>query len=275
VTTLRFAAVPEFPRVERLISASAGGANFGLPPELVEAREALGRLTDADPVMPGESVEAARERLLLATIAAMAAGAELPDATPVEAARVRERLHADAVAVARAGREALAGRVVGLAAGHGGEIIAEHLRPALGEVLAEVRQAAAAFAPFATSSDRELLAADTDARAAAVALDRCHDRYSQISAGRDVLWGLGWRPEQDTRNVFGRARNIIALYGDRWTGHLQSGWKPWPDDPRAYMLWLASEAVHAWMPEPGEQDQVYAQHVERLRGNGALVGAVA
>lgn len=208
-----------------------------------------------------DSPDEVQRRAVAATIAAAVAGQPIPVAEGIEAARVAERQRADQLATLHAGRETAALEVVHQISAAPSEIIERHLRPAFDEVMSELGPAAAAYAPHAGTPDAALLTESEKVRQAVVTLDRLADRYAAIRRAQAVLREFGARAANDQDGDWSEIKNAPALYGVNWVRRRQSGYVPWPTDPRARLVWLSSDTVETWLPTPAEQSEVAAAWV--------------
>lgn len=222
-----------------------------MPANPVATRGAVDRISAAIEAVPQvDSPDEVQRRAVAATIAAAVAGQPIPVAEGIEAARVAERQRADQLATLHAGRETAALEVVHQISAAPSEIIERHLRPAFDEVMSELGPAAAAYAPHAGTPDAALLTAPERVRQAVVTLDRLAERYAAIRAAQAVLREFGARAPADEFNDWAELPNGPELFGVNWTRRRQTGFTPWPTDPRARLVWLASEQVQVWLPTP-------------------------
>lgn len=269
---------PEYNKLVAVLSGADQGY-YSLPAAVVDARVALARLQAAAPPVPSVTPGSAARALTTALLAA--AGTPKPS-WPSADAVVEERRAEEASAAWRAAHqqaeEIAAGAVVALVFDLADELLTEHLRPALTEVLAAVGEQTAAFAPVAEFTDAQLLAAESKYRDAALAIDREIQRLDAVRRAQGVL--SGGRCVQDVDGAFSELSNPLEVWGARWGGRHQHAYVPWPTGPRQRLAWLASSNAKPWMPTPAERDQAWAAAFPRrgafgalTRGGAALVGA--
>jgi hypothetical protein len=179
----------------------------------------------------------------------------------------------EAQGVANSARAILDRRATGLAAAQGDAIITQALRPALTQLLAEVRSAADALADYPLGSPR-LYAAPAATRKAAASLPELVSRYRVLRQARAHCNSLSGAQPEHAIPVFTELRRPEALVAD---------WDPdrprrldadalGPADPTARLVWLvgAGAAAEPWMPTTTEADQrwldVYGDPAHRRRG---------
>jgi hypothetical protein len=102
-----------------------------------------------------------------------------------------------------------------------------------------------------------------------ITLDRLADRYAAIRAAQAALREFGARAPADPDGDWAELRNAPALFGGSWTRRRQTGYVPWPTDPRARMVWLASEQVQVWLPTAAEQNAAAAAWQAAASNRGA------
>ncbi len=159
---------------------------------------------------------------------------------------------------------------------NGETIIAEALRPALEEVLAEARTCAKLLEHYGRelSADMFLASPDED-REAYVRLQHAAQRYSAIRRAQSILGFLGVSAEADTAGRFSELKNIYALWPSIGST-MGTSKPPWPLDPVARMLWLVTSGAEPWLPTPAEQAAAALSWAEGNRARtAAALGGVA
>ncbi len=235
-------------------SAEAGG--WALPTDVVEAHRIYLQVTALDLELPAAlDAYTAAARVVTATAAGepvdpLAGGRELLDAEEerraYEKARHILQLAADQAAQA-------AGN---LAADRTEVIISDHLAPALEDVHAQAREAAAALAGHPLDGP-SMAAAPPKVRAAYVSLAGLVTRRQLIFTARRWANSIGYRvPQHDDAGLFAEFANPTAI---------MPGWKLGmrpainaPEDPTERLLWVVSDQVAPAKPRLAtvrEQDE--------------------
>lgn len=259
---------PELNRLGALF-AGADAGHYRLPGDVLAARAALARIEAAPaPDMPDEGA------VLADLAAAMVKAAQHEDPTWPTAERALEarngaRLASTWQEARLRALEAAAGALVATVTDDPDRLLVECLRPALEDTLRQVEKHAAAFAPVAEFSDRDLLSAVPAARSAALAMDAAAARYTAIRTAQELL--SRGRCVLDVDGLLSELRNPMQVWGPRWGGRSMSAWKPWPAGQRQRTAWLVTGEPRpdVWLPTPAERD---ARHRETWPGRGLAGG---
>lgn len=143
-------------------------------------------------------------------------------------------------------------RVIG--AINGDAIVRDHLKPAFEATLEAVRKAAPKLAGLDVTQSEAFLDAPAPVRAAFSELRAASARYNSLRAAQRACHTLAGGT-RDGAGSFAQVRNVRQLYGDRWQGHLQSSWTPWPDHALSYLLWIVNSPAEPWLPTVEEVNQ--------------------
>lgn len=159
------------------------------------------------------------------------------------------------------------------------ELIIDHLRPALEEVLAAVKDRASITPLVPWDAPSKLATADKGVRETFALVEVAAVRYAAIRSAQTSLRIATGRPaDNDAWNLLSEVRNLPAL----WPNHawqVAGNRPPWPETPTARLVWLASEEVETWLPLPSEVEAAYAEIVaggapaQRADGRGVYAGA--
>lgn len=263
--------------VDRLLAGYDADA-YTLPEELMTARGALRRVQASitnlkAPPDPGLVVGE------LAAVVTTGSG-------PIKTADIGKRLvdaeaaveqHAASLHVLRQAEASTASALRNIMETLAEEIVTEHLRPALEETLASVRELAPALGG-ATSPD-ELLRSDEAAREAWFGLDALAGRWRQIrTAYTDSIYRSVFGPEVGVSDLDLRTqlayRNAYALpKADNRTDIAA------PSRPPLYMVWLIDGAggvvPEPWLPLPADVEQALREARERVKAEQAAGVAAA
>ncbi|MEU6312376.1 hypothetical protein [Streptomyces sp. NPDC047014] len=230
---------------------------YTLPDELVHARDTHRKVHAQPYPEPPERPGVVIERLMQEVVAALHDGTDLPDLKQIEAARVVEQTHQDAVDI-MAGCEVLAAqRVRAQLQECGMAIITDHLKPAHEETWTGFKAAWRILQEYGKTEPRHLLAAPPKVRKASDTCDQLAERYTHITAARTALTILGLGCSDDPRGKYSAIRNYHELSPSR----LAMGRPPWQGlSIRHFLGWHTENGGQLWMPTPAEQkDQVWAE----------------
>jgi len=230
---------------------------YTLPEPLVKARETHRKVHAQPYPEPPERPAFVIERLIQEVVDALHNGTDLPDLTQIEAARVAEQTHQDAVDIV-AGCEIIATeRIRAQLREHGLAIITDHLKPAHEETWTGFKTAWRTLQEYGKTEPRHLLAAPAKVRKASDTCDQLAERYTHITAARTALTILGFSCPDDPRGKYTAIRNYHELNPSR----MAMGRPPWHGlSTRHFLGWHTENAGQLWMPTPDEQKaQVWAE----------------
>lgn len=135
------------------------------------------------------------------------------------------------------------------------DIIVEHLRPALAEVIEQVRDLEPKLEARSVEVPENFVRASETARQAVVTLGDLAFRYSAIRAGQQAGGRLLDGPQVDTGHKFSEFRNPQAL--GITIGGMAGRPQPVPEHRLTRFLWTATVGKdQVWMPLPAEQDEM-------------------
>lgn len=247
-------------QVSLVRQAEAG--HFSLPAEVIDLERRAQRLDAERRQGEPDYVTPARLRLAEGLARAAAEDAPWPNGEDVVAAEQKQR-------AARVRREALddvtwraQGAFVAAVVELTDTIIAEHLRPALEELLEEARAAVATTSPYGAATD-VFLTAPKPAREAWLRLETLADRYAVLTTARSSL--VRGSSRLDEADVFAELHNKPEVW-PHWRRQVDP---PWPTDSRrARLVWLVASPAVVWMPTVAEQDarfrEFFAEDLARM-----------
>ena len=141
-------------------------------------------------------------------------------------------------------------------------IIVEHLRPALAQVMEEVRDLEPKLEGRSVEAPQNFLRASVEARTAFNALNDLAYRYDGIRAAQQAAGRLLDGPQVDTGHKFREFRDPAAL-GITISG-MAGRSQPVPEPRLTRLVWTATVGKdEVWMPTVAEQDQAAAAYFER------------
>jgi len=227
---------------------------FSLPAEVLELRAAVDNL--AVQPAPALTEDDVRAELTAATVTAARRGEAPPDLTPLLEARRRddlERARRQVIVDADARARAQLGTAVAAVAD---EIITEHLRPVVEDVMAKGRRQVEVFGAHGTEP-AALFTAPPKVRQAYTDFTAGVHRYEVARAGRAVLTRVGAQPQYDARGWFGEVRNAEVLWPDVAAGLKTDRARPeWFGMATPVRLqWFAQHGAEVWLPTPAQQDR--------------------
>ncbi|MEJ7765018.1 MAG: fructose-bisphosphatase class II, partial [Acidimicrobiales bacterium] len=194
---------------------------------------------------------------LLGQVRAVADGGPPPDLSALATARATGEVITGTLAMARRQvAEEVVEDLVVAGAEHANEVLVDHLRPALEEVLAVVTTAAkVAPAEVLTASDSMLLSAKDSVRRAALALDAAAVRYAAV---RTAAWTVrqlsGEVCTEDVAGLFAELRHAELAWPTHRV-HVPPQRPPWEGmTPRARLLYIVTTGGEPWLPTAQEQD---------------------
>ena len=253
-------------------SAEAGG--WTLPADVLEAHHVYRQVSALD-IEPPAGLDAFTAAAKVVTSVAadetvdlMVAARQLRDAEE------ERRAYDQAKLLLQVAADQAATTAGNLAADRTEVIITGHLAPALDDVHAQAREAAAALAGHALDGP-SMAAAPTKVRSAYLALAGLVTRRQLIFTARRWINSVGYRvPKHDDAGLFAEFANPTAL---------MPGWKPGmrptinaPEDPLERLLWVVSDQVApakprlATVPEQDECWQAVFGEAQRQRQAAAL-----
>jgi len=213
--------------------------------ELSRARadlEKLGSVADATEPLAGTVLEAARDEKPLPDLSAPLAKLDLA----LQLGRFR-------VSILQAARE-LAARALYFGT-EPESILVEHLRPALTQVMEEVRDLEPKLEGRSVESPEHFIRASETARVAFTSLNDLGYRYGAIRAAQQAVGRLLDGPQVDTGHKFSEFKDPQAL--GITIGGMAGRPQPVPQHPLTRLLWAATVAKdQTWMPLPIEQDEM-------------------
>ena len=228
--------------------ASAG--YYTLPGDLAAGLDLVRKLEERQAERPDVAAPAAREALTDAILAAVQADKPLPSASGYLKALEADRAAQERATVYAEVLEARTARLETRLSASAATIVADHLVPALAEVLEEARVPADVIQPFGTDP-AGLIHAPDDVRAAHGVLSDLAARYSAIRAARNVF-RVELKPEMDGNSLFGELRNFTDVHPNYRSTQAP---KPWPADPVGRLVWLVTSGAQPWCPTPEQQDE--------------------
>ncbi len=253
---------PHDRRVAGSINALLEGAAWGhytVPKSLTDAKateariseeltrahaelERLGTVETAATPLAGKLLEAARAAKPLPDVSAPLAKLE----QALQLARLR-------VSVLRAARE-LAARDLYFGT-EPESILVDHLRPALAEVMEEVRDLEPKLEGRSVESPEHFIRASETARVAFTSLNDLGYRYGAIRAAQQAVGRLLDGPQVDTGHKFSEFKDPQAL-GITIAG-MAGRSQPTPEHRLTRLVWTATTGANeVWMPLPAEQDEM-------------------
>lgn len=243
------------PAMKRLNNLFAGfdADAFTLPADVVAARTRAER-TKAELAKPDRAprAPAVRAEIRDAVLDAIDRGDELPDPTPIVEADVYDRAVGELQAMLNEIAERAEDSVVARVQRNGEVIIVEHLRPAVADVMEQVIACAAALAGYDIADPEAIMTAPIKVRDAYRELRGLADRYRHIRMAQAIVGDVAGGARVDVQGTFSELRNLPDVHPN----YARPGApKPWPDDERGRLLWLATSDAQVWMPTPYEQDE--------------------
>lgn len=224
------------PKHDALFTGHAAG-HYTLPADLLELRQATTRLDSERPDPPQHPTDTAAE-LGHATVAAAAAGKPLPSVKPLAAAHAAYDLWRQQSDVLDAARNVAAMQLDSLVMDLAPTVIAEHLRPAMADLQRQVAEVAKVL-PVDTS-DRMLLLADDSTRRLWFEMDGHVTRYTSIRTAQQVV-APPLAGQQVDAGEFAVWDNLDDLWpAQQRSNNISPASPPWPEDPRAFLLWAAT-----------------------------------
>ena len=213
--------------------------------ELSRARadlEKLGSVADATEHLAGTVLEAARRKPLLPDLSAPLA--KLDQALQLG----RFRVSILQAARERAARDLLFGTPPEA-------ILTEHLRPALAEVMEQVRDLEPKLEGRSVESPEHFIRASETARVAFTSLNDLGYRYGAIRAAQQAVGRLLDGPQVDTGHKFSEFKDPQAL-GITISG-MAGRSQPTPEHRLTRLIWAATTGANeVWMPTVAEQDEM-------------------
>lgn len=276
----------EITSLTNLVDASAGGG-YTLPPELTDAYRIYRRVKAIEVPEPNPlHLDTAAARLVSAV-----AGGKSVDVLELGAAVAQAETDRRATELARAvladAIEQAGNAATSVASGLTEQVISAHLRPALDEVYARVREVSAQLDGYGLDDPHRLVTAPAKVRTAYGALPALVARVTAILTARKYANFIGHRePQHDANNLFADYRQPLAL-SPQWKPPAQIPRIPAPHDPTERLLWTVSEAAapaQPWLPTMAEQDAAWwnqfgegvenrAQRHRDAQAIGARIGA--
>lgn len=152
-------------------------------------------------------------------------------------------------------------------------IVTEGLAPAFDELLDAVREVAPALRGVDVSEPASLIGANAATTKAYRTLEAPSARLAAIKTGQRIATGHA----QDD-GMYSTFTDPIVVWGREWGGRRARTYRPWPEHPYAYLLWLAtSPEASAGKPAiltVAQREQLYREYVEANRnGQPGVLGA--
>ncbi len=139
------------------------------------------------------------------------------------------------------------------------QVISQHLRPALAELYARVREVSAQLDGYGLDPHR-LITAPAKVRNAYAELPALVARSTAIFTARKHVNFIGHRePQHDASNFYADYQTPLAL-SPQWKPPAQIPRIPAPADPTERLPWIVSEAAapaQPWLPTMAEQDAAW------------------
>lgn len=223
---------------------------YTLPDAVVKARETHRKVHAQPYPQPPEQAGLVIERLIDEVVDALHNGTDLPDLTQIQAARIAEQTHQDAIDLVAGCEIRAAERARRALHAHGMAIITDHLKPAHAETWTGFKAAWRTLQEYGQTEPRHLLAAPPKVRKASDTCDQLAERYTRITAARTALTTLGFNCPDDPRGKYAQIRNYHQLSPSR----MAIGRPPWIGlSVRHFLGWHTENAGDLWMPTPDEQ----------------------
>lgn len=240
-------------------------ACYSLPDVVLDQRQALDRLLGA--TVDQSDAVGVQAKLIADTESAAHSGAAWPSVDVLLDAELDRQRATLQHRVLEAATEQVGTQLLSIIRRDAELIIADHLRPALNDLLSGLKPHAAAVVGVDAES---ALRAGTKATKAWLSFDAGADTYRALRAGRDALALIGVAPSEDLANMFGEVRNFDAVWPDHRGGPGRKPVPPWPSDPRGRLAWFLCHDADVWLPTPAEQDERFTDwfDAERRRNGG-------
>ncbi len=263
-------------KTSRLIDRLFAGADagyYGLPGQLVAARERQQAVADAFTTLTPPDAEAAATAAAVAAIATDPTNIGAVD-TVLDARRV-DGAHAVRVDLLRAAHTASADHLAAAARDLAGAVLLEHLRPAHDATVTAARTAHATYGPHGSDA-ATLFVAPAKARQAWLDFQACAGKWEAIHGARLVVLDLADdRPQHDEAGLFARVANPQAAWPDLATSRQPLvqllARRPWPLDPAGQLAWLIEAGLDLHLPTAPEQDKawstVFGSRLEQAQRN--------
>ncbi len=250
-------------KTSRLIDRLFAGADagyYGLPGELVAARERQQAVADAFTTLTAPDAEAAATAAAVAAIATDPTNIGAVD-TVLDAGRV-DGAHAVRVDLLRAAHTASADQLAAAARDRAGIVLLEHLRPAHDDAVTAARTAHATYAPHGSDA-ATLFTAPAKARQAWLDFQACAGKWEAIHGARAVVLDLGDdQPQHDEAHLFARVANPADAWPDLATSRQPLvqllARRPWPLDPAGNLAWFIQHKLDLHLPTAAEQDGAWS-----------------
>jgi len=234
------------------VFAGHDAGHYTLPTSILDSRASLKTLEAVDlPAPPNEGQ--ARQQLVDAfRTQAGKPKPSWPNGEAVVQAQQAAMAHAALVEAKRAAVEQATESFALLVGDSAHQIICEHLRPALEELLPVARDAALATADT-TDDTNMLLRMREEYRDAWFTLDKLSTRLAALRGAQEALHRdrITW----DARGEFFEMRNFKSLWPNP-----NHGQPPWAGmSSRARLRYLLTSSADLWMPTATERDELWQQ----------------
>lgn len=240
------------------VTSGALAGHYTLPTRVVDALAAVDRLLAEQERVAAQAHQNAPAVLLAQVKDAARTGKKFPAADRVvvaEQERQARELYRTALSHAV---DDLENAAEGAFTGCADELITDHLRPALAEVMAEVADVAEKLRPYGLEHHR-LLDAPDDARKARGRLDALTERYRAIRAAQSAIGSL-LAPLTPEASRTSEVRNVAEL-----TAGYNPGKVPWPtEDLAAKLVWFVTNGADVWVATHAERDALAAEQATTL-----------
>lgn len=239
----------------------ADRGEWTLPQEVANARETVARLATAYAAIP----QPPNRQALHDTAVHAALTADNPCLVDVTGLLDYPRVAAERDTLTEVLRVASERADLDLAAAvvdHRDDIITDHLRTAGQSVWSSVMKATRALDGVDTDQVNVIVGSPKPVRDAWLELETLATRYTLIrQAVSRLLLHTGPQPEYDVDGDHSEFEpGLCALAGPGWKGLPMAERRPklpWPDDPRARLVWFARKGIRPWWPTTTERDQAW------------------
>ena len=235
-----------------------------LPDGYVAFRKSLARLTAAQQQVSAEWTATdpnAIQSRLTNDLPVLARESDLPSGWEddlVEATRLRQRIEIKHVTLLDAVSKAES-NLVRATDDYADEIIVEHLRPVLDDVIAKVRKATDGRTDLPWEQPRLLARMDKATRDAFASVEDQYARYAAIRRTQHALNTITADVDEEAWSLFNFIRNLPALWPS-YAYRSAANNPPWPTDQNAMLVWSCQPDVDLWLPTSVEINDRYAQH---------------
>jgi hypothetical protein len=139
------------------------------------------------------------------------------------------------------------------------EVITDHLRPVLEDIIAKIRKATASAGDVPWEMPRLLARAPKNVRDAFAAVEEEAERYSVIRRAQFTLHLVTADVEENAWSLMSEIRNLPLLW-PQYASRMPAIAPPWPKDRNARMVWLTRPEVEVWMPTSVDLNDAYTAY---------------